>query len=214
MSILSLVALSGIFSAGVADLSGESPPCEPPCNIETEFVFSHTYSDNYRTGEPYDYLTIHPDGSGDTFADIGVTIRMRILSCGHCTGPYAGIPATDIIAYDANLEFCQPKYADADSDADGWFSFSGTLAAGGCAQGLDIYTDGYYMATVAVNFNSPDTGLASPGFIDSADLTAFSRLLGDPSAWDICSDFNESGPPTIDSADLAYLAGTLGAACN
>jgi len=35
--------------------------------------------------------------------------------------------------------------------------------------------------------------------------------LGNPAAWNICSDFNESG--TIDAGDVAFLASMLGAAC-
>ena len=78
---------------------------------------------------------------------------------------------------------------------------------------LDIYSAGTLLCTVPVGINSTDTGLASPGFVDAGDLAAFAGVLGIAARYNVCFDYNESGPPTINAGDLAYFAAALGAAC-
>ena len=144
----------------------------PDPDIEVAVTFARLYTGNYNTGKPYDYVTISPNGNGETFADMGITIRFRI-AC-HRTGwPIVQIPAEKMILFSSSLCLCTYPTAAYPTDADGWTEFTGTIVGGGCAQSLDFYVDGIH----------------------------------------ICSDFNESGPPTIDAGDVAFLATMLGAAC-
>lgn len=181
-------------------------------DVELDVRFTRVYTGNYNTGQPYDYVTISPDGNGETLADMGITIRFR-LKC-HSTGwPIVQIPADRMILFNNALCMCSYLTADRPTDADGWTEFTGTIAGGGCAQGLDLYVDGIFMASIPVNINSTDSGTASPCQTDAGDIGLLASKLGDPGAWDICFDYNESGQP-IDAGDLAFLASHLGAACH
>ena len=103
-------------------------------------------------------------------------------------------------------------------------TFSGTLKASGCVTRVDVYAEGTYIDTVrgpgpdlvSVKLNSTDAASQgiSPCFTDSADLAGFAARIGKPAQYSICWDYNESGGPTIDSADLAFFASVIGAACN
>jgi hypothetical protein len=197
-----------------ANPCGDIPEFSPWAEVDV--TFDRTYSGNYRPGEPYDYVTINPDGSGETFEDMGITLRLRLICglLGQPPGtPIVGMPANEIVLFSSSLCFCAPKTADHDTDADGWTQISGTIAGGGCAQGLEIYVDGIFAGSVPININSTDSVLESPCFTDASDLAALAEKLGDPNAWDICFDYNESGPPTIDASDLAFFAAALGATC-
>ena len=187
--------------------------CEGEVTLETEIRFEQTYTGRYRTGEPYDYVTVNPNGTGETFADVGISIRARIWCENRPVSSFAGTPADLFQLYSTDLCMCVGKFADAAADEDGWVAFSGTLRAGGCAEGIDLWVDGVFAGTLPINFNSTDTAVASPCHTDAADLAAFAEVFGDPNAWGICFDYNESGPPTIDASDLAYFAARLGATC-
>ena len=47
-----------------------------PDSMYCTVSFTRTYTGSYRLGEPYDYVTIAPDGSGETFAATGITPLM------------------------------------------------------------------------------------------------------------------------------------------
>lgn len=180
--------------------------------VQVDVTFDRVYTGNYNPGQPYDYVTISPDGEGETFADMGITIRLR-FTCPSTGWPVVQIPAEEIVLFSNTLCFCEFPTAARPTDADGWTEFTGTIAGGGCAQGLDVYADGVFMATIPVNINSTDSGRVSPCFTDSGDVSLVAEKLGVPGAWEICFDYNESGPPSIDAGDIAFLASHLGASC-
>ena len=133
----------------------------------------------------------------------------------HCDGrPYAGIPAQEVILYNSDLCICPGgSFADAQTNLDGYTSFSGTLSAGGCAENLSVYAEGILIATIPVKTNSPDLLPASPCRADASDVSAVAALLGRADRYTACADWNESGPPTIDAGDLSYFASQFGAQC-
>lgn len=184
----------------------ESLTCQ--CANEASSI-SVTYADpGFQEG---DYLTIAPDATGESLGDRGVTITLTVMVCN--ATPLVGVPHTALLLFDPGLAPCGAFWsADGPTDANGVTTFTGTLAGGGCASELMVFVDGCYIGTVPIGVNSPDRGTSSPGFVDSADVAALALRVGSMAAWDICFDYNESGPP-IDSSDVAYLAGFLGASC-
>ena len=214
LSILSslaiLVAVSGTAHAQGSGCGWDIPEIVPCAEIELQF--EQRFTGTYRPGEPYDVVTILPDGSGDTFAQVGIRLRLRVRRCffDRPLDPVAGVPAAEIVLFNSRLCLNAPMHADRPTDAEGFTEFSGTMAGGGCAESLRLFIDGVYAGTIPIRINSPDTGSASPCHVDQSDLAAFAARLGVPERYDICSDFNESG--TIDASDLSYLAAALGPA--
>ena len=161
-------------------------------------------------------LTVDPAGQGETLEDAGITLRVRILCTRGSTNPadwepMAGVPGEMIQLYSADLAFCVPLVASRATDADGWTEFHGTFKAGGCVERLSLWADGVFLAEIPLHLNSPDTGTASPGRVDSSDLVALAGHDGRPDRYSICFDFNEDG--STDSSDVAYFASALGTAC-
>ena len=150
---------------------------------------------------------------GETFAGNGITVSVCV-TCGGFPAP--GIPAAQFTVTAPGVVFCpsvDSNIADTPTNAGGCAVFSGTLCGGGCSPFLDVSLAGVFVARVPVGINSTDTGLASPGFVDAADLATLAAALGNPARYSMCLDYNESGGPTIDAGDLAYFATALGARC-
>lgn len=178
--------------------------------------FSKTYTGSYRTGQPYDYVTISPDGGGETFAGTGITIEVCLRNC--LGMPLVGVPRQEIVLYHPALCICPGgNIADAATDINGCTSFSGTIAGGGCipsGSGLDVFADGVWLCELPVKVNSADAVPASPCFVDASDIAALATVLGKQvgqAGYTICRDLNESG--RIDAGDVAYLASQLGDDC-
>lgn len=183
----------------------------PIPTAEAFVTFDRVFEGNYNPGQPYDVVTIAPDGSGETFEEMGITIRLR-FTCPTTGWPIVGVPADVVQIWSNTLCLCEAVHPAGPSDADGWTEFTGSIAGGGCADQLDVFAAGIYMATLPIKVNSTDTALASACATDASDLAEFATKFGTPGAWDICFDYDESGPP-IDAADLAFFASVLGAAC-
>lgn len=210
----SVVAIMAAIVACMAGTAAADVVC--PDSSYCVVTFNASYSGSWNNGADYDYVTIAPNGLGETFAnasgagnvlnDIDIQVYLK-----NCNGdPLVGIPAQEIVLFNSGLCICPGgNTSDAGTDINGCATFTGSIAGGGCVQGLDVFADGVPICTMAVNVNSTDTGLASPCFVDSGDLAAFAGKLG--GAHHICFDFNETG--AIDSGDLAFFAGVLGAAC-
>ena len=184
-------------------------------------TFTRTYTMNYNPGQPYDYVTIAPDGRGETFAATGITIRVFLKNCQG--QPLVGVPAQQVNLFSPSICICPGgAISDAGTDENGMATFSGSMKAGGCTTSVDVYADGVFIGTlrgpspalVTVKLNSTDGGSSSPCFTDSSDLARLAARIGKPAQYTICFDYNETGGPTIDSGDLAFLAGVIGAACN
>lgn len=211
-SLVCAFALSMLPRDAQADGCPGGPPDAievPDCNCLV--TFSQTFTGTYRHGEPADVLTIDPSSSGETLAERGITIRIRIA--GVASGPWAGVPAEEILLYNSALCLCPGgNIADHATDQDGRTEFSGTIRGGGCAGSLSLFVCGISMGTLPIKINSTDSGTASPCFTDASDLAALATKLGRPDLWDLCFDYNESGAP-VDASDVAYFANSLGAAC-
>jgi hypothetical protein len=162
-------------------------------------------------GPPVRYVTIAPDGGGETFASAGITITVTLRnSQGQ---PEIGEPAQSVVLYNPALCLCPGgNIADAPTDAQGQTTITGTVGGGGCASFLRVFAQGVPIGLpLAIGINSTDTRLASPCFVDAGDLADLATKVGVPSSYTICSDFNEDG--VIDAGDIAYFAAHLGAAC-
>lgn len=81
-------------------------------------TFTRTYLGNFRPGQPYDYVTVNPDGRGDTFAATGITIRVFVRNCQG--QPIAGLPTQQISLFNPSLCICPSgAISDAATDANG-----------------------------------------------------------------------------------------------
>lgn len=190
-----MVFVGGAECAGAGGL-----PCPELCTIVVDFSQSK------------DRVTIAPQG-GESLADAGISIDLMLRSCDD--RGIAGIPRQEIVLYNPALCLCPGgAIADVPTDLEGRTRFTGTIRGGGCVESLSIYFSGFFIGTVPVKTNSPDTGGA--GFmctVDASDLSEFATHLGIPAAYSICFDFNESGPPTIEAGDLSMFASVLGSTC-
>lgn len=215
-----------VFSAAiqVGGLARGETLCVPsPDSSSCTVTFSRTYTGNYRYGEPYDFITISPDGRGETFAEMGIAIRVCLKDA--CGRPLVGVPAQQITLYNSALCLCPGgNIADAPTDVNGCTTFSGTIRGGGCAYSLDVFVGGTFICTLrdaggrTVKVNSPDIGPPYSGacFVDAADVSALGQRLGrvtGPFPYHICFDYNESGPPTINASDVAFFAHLVSAGC-
>jgi hypothetical protein len=210
----SVVAIMAAIVACMAGTAAADVVC--PDSSYATVTFNAQYTGSWNNGNDYDYVTIAPNGLGETFVnasgqnnvadDIEIKVYLK-----NCNGdPLVGVPAQEIVLFNSGLCICPGgNISDAGTDINGMATFTGTIAGGGCVQGLDVYADGVPIGSIAVNINSTDTGLASPCFTDSSDLTAFATKIG--GAHDICFDYNESG--FVDSGDVSYFATVIGAAC-
>jgi hypothetical protein len=171
--------------------------------------FSRTFEGTYHHGEPYDVLTIAPNGGLETWEQVGIRLRVRLVCS--CNGlPLEGIPAQEIVLFSSSGCWCPGgNLAAQDTDADGWTEFHGTVRGGGCGQTLTLFVDGIAITTLPIRFNSPDAGMNC--HVDASDLSTLAAALGQPDRYSICLDFNESG--SIDASDLSYFANARGAQC-
>jgi hypothetical protein len=210
LTMLPLLWLGTPIDAGAQWCNCDVPDC---CiNMGTvEVTFSRTFEGGYRTGEPYDVLTIAPNGRGETLEAMGIRVRIRLVC--NCTNlPLAGVPAAMMQLFSPAACWCsQGNPASQDTDSEGWTEFHGTLRGGGCANSLLLFVDGVPAATIPIKINSPDSGSGWGCAIDQSDLAAFAAALGVPAQYSICFDYNESGQ--VDASDLAFFASFLGATC-
>ena len=209
---ITLLALHANTASAQVSHCSCSDLCEPIL-ADIDLQFGRVFEGAYRPGEPYDVLTIDPAGSGETFEEMGISLRVR-LRCEYSGLFLVGLPAESIILYSTQLCTCSGwKPADAPTDENGWTSFSGTIRGGGCATHLSLFADGLGVAQIPIRINSTDMATASPCNVDASDLAGFAERLGRPESYSICFDYNESGPPTIDASDLAFFASSLGSQC-
>ena len=80
-----------------------------------------------------------PDGSGSTLAQAGATVEVQLVEC-ETLNPIVGYPPQDVYLGDADagtLSICPGgTIADGATDAEGRTTISGSLAAGGQANGV------------------------------------------------------------------------------
>ena len=172
-------------------------------------TFTRTYTGEWMTGQPYDYVTIAPNGA-ESFADMGIEIDVYVRDCQG--EPIVGLPAEAITITSNSLCLCVGgNFADGSTDSQGRTTFRGKLKGGGFATTLDVECDGVAIGALVdehgttVKVNSPV--IYTYGcHVDAGDLAAFSAHFGEVGSYTIALDLNETGPPTIDASDLAYFA--------
>lgn len=200
-----------VFLAVPAHVLHAGPVC--PDSTLVSVTFDCMFSGLYQPGQPYDRLTIMPDGSGETLAAAGIHISVRVHDC--AGNPVVGLPASSIVLHSSTLCICSGgNIADGPTDAEGRTTFSGTIRGGGSAENLTVFVDGTGIATIPVRVNSPDNGVASPCSIDGSDdafFAAWGRRVGE-SQYTIRYDYNEDG--AIDLLDLIVHGAHLGAHCD
>jgi hypothetical protein len=211
VAAVALLAAAGAAGAQSWNCGGDNLELYPIAAVDLHF--DRQFTGTYRPGEPYDVVTILPDGTGETLAQTGIRLRIRVRCSfmGQPLDPIPGIPAEEMVLWSASL--CgggAALQADRPTDSEGYTEFTGTMAGGGCAESLRLYIEGVYAAAIPIRINSPDTGSASPCLVDQSDLAALAAHLGIPAQNSICFDYNESG--TIDASDLAFFAAAIGRA--
>src|SRR5262249_55125109 len=157
-----------------------------------------TFTGSYRTGDPYDVVTVSPAGGGGTFAGGGIPISVRMRGC---TGaPMVGSPRGLSQAFTTRLcPFPRGNLPRTPAGSNGSTQFTGTLQAGGCVENVEnvwVFVDGVSVGALPIRFNSPDTASASPCFVDAGDLGALATKLGThvgQAGYSICFDYNEDG---------------------
>ena len=99
--------------------------------VEVDLRFDRRFQGTYRPGEPYDVLTVLPNGGGETLAEVGITLRVRFVcnEPGNVT-PIVGLPWQEIVLYSPTIGSCTWMYAARSTDANGWTEFVGTFRAG------------------------------------------------------------------------------------
>ena len=220
-----VMLMTALVAACLAGTAAADVVCADSSYCEVEFNL--TFSGTYQPGTNYDYVTVSPTGAGQTFANptgtgaggpVAIEIRVYVRNCQG--DPLQGISASEVVLYNSGLCICPGgNGADAATDVNGLATFTGSMAAGGCAATLDIYADGIFICTIPVGVNSTDAGFATPCTTDAGDISALAQKLGRsvgspgicPACYDICQDFTENG--AIDAGEIAFLAANLGAAC-
>lgn len=158
-------------------------------------------------------LLICPDGDGETLAEVGAIIEIRIVDpAGY---PISGIPGADFwldACYDG-LVLCygsQSSSADLATDADGRTTISGTIAAGGCSDGLVVWVQGIPLVggpscdspqCLAIEVRSVD--ITGDLVVDLLDLTRFAYSYLNAN-FEPCHDLNFDD--AVDLLDLTVLA--------
>lgn len=156
------------------------------------------------------YIT--PAGTGPTLAARGATVTVEVRSFDD--QPIEGYPLQDIVLGDSgngDLAVCPGgAVADANTDADGITTISGSIAGGGWTlEGVTVYLGGVPIAGAAlpIDVNSPDVN--GDRVVDLTDVGLFAASFGDDSALEI--DFNHDG--NVDIADFGLFAQHVGESC-
>lgn len=157
-------------------------------------------------------LLVTPDGTGPTLADIGVTITVHVATA---QGPIADFPLEDVSivpwGQESGFVLCQLQrtQADADTDATGTTTITGTIIGGG-------WTDGEIVVSVAgiaiptplgLRIVSPD--LNRDLVVDLVDVAEFGMDFRGTYQWR--SDLRPDG--VLDLRDISVLATHLGESC-
>src|SRR5262249_31850741 len=170
LAVLTALVMDSLV--GTAALAGDSPSTLAGCITSPDSSYCIiTFAD-----PAHDRITISPNGTGDTFASVGITIRVRIRNLEG--QPLVGVPYQAFTLYNPNLCICPGgSVADHATDENGETTFTGTISGGGCANSLTLFCCGLYLCTLPIKTNSWDALPASPCFVDAGDVAAFAARL-------------------------------------
>jgi hypothetical protein len=154
-----------------------------------------------------------PSGAGDSIGSIGATITVTVLDASGAA--IAGFPFQDIYVDDignGDLSLCQGgSTADANTNASGVTTISGTIGGGGFTQaGLGVYLSGVAIngTSISIDVNSCDT--SGDLKVDLVDLGDFaSDFTG--GVYNFRSDFDFNA--ALDLADVGRFAQFFGDLC-
>ena len=204
------------FLAILLALAARSAPAQTVCPefSEVSVRFNCRFAGQYRTGQPYDFVTATPAGTGESFADAGMSIEVVARDCQGAA--VAGIPAASIVLRSNGLCVCADgQGADGPTSSTGRTTFrQARLHAGGAAATLEVVVDGVVIGDVAVNVNGPAWKGSAWCAVDTDTKAYFAGVFGSELGnlgYGIESDFNEDG--YIDLTDLALFARHLGEGC-
>lgn len=176
-----------------------------------QFPCDHAY--NSTAQSPAGHLTVFPDGSGPSLASAGLVVELWVVGCPG--EPIVGYPRLDMWLHGeepADLSVCyRGSLADADTDADGYTTFSGALQAGGHSQaGLAVYVAGVKLwggPPLPITLNSPD--INGDLVVNMQDLATFAIDYAQGPTFR--SDLVRDG--VLDLKDVGRFAGALGVSC-
>lgn len=161
------------------------------------------------------HIVVVPDGSGPSLGAEGHTVRVR-LEDGN-GGPIVGYPFQDLVlagsGADGPLDVCPGgSVADANTDATGETTFTGSLAAGGWSDAL-LYV---YVAGVINTFNPLQITVNSPDLngdlrVDINDVGLFAQDFASPYVFraDLAGDLDG----VLNIADVGAFATSIGREC-
>ncbi len=200
--VLAAVLVLSLVSLQPTPVQTQIPdPCEPDATSDGGCLF------------------VCPGGDGQRLDEVGATIDVSVIYNGV---PVAGIPFNDfwLLACDPldDLVLCggsQSCSADGPTDADGHTTISGTIIAGGCANGLGVVIQGiviYDKATscttvlcLPILARSPDVD--GDLVVGLTDLSIFAASFNQE-PYNECVDFDCNG--TVGLTDLALFAQHFG----
>lgn len=193
-----------LYSLLLLALAAGSARAQFPCEVAY----------NSYAQSPAGHIMVVPDGSGATLASAGLTVELWVE---HCVGePVPGYSRLDMWLHGeqpADLSVCyRGSIADADTDANGYTTFSGSLLAGGHSQaGLNVYVAGvklYGGPALPITVNSPD--INGDLMVNIQDLVSFADDFASGQA-PFRSDLFRDG--TLDLKDVARFATANGVSC-
>lgn len=152
-----------------------------------------------------------PGGDGQTLAARGTVIDVTIL--GDNGDPIPNIQASDFwfVGCDGNMSLCGGSAcinADGPTDSNGHTTISGTIGAGGYAEGVNVVVMGIVIGCpeptcLPITVRSPD--MDANLVIDIVDLALFApHYTSPPKPYNTQADFNCDG--YVDILDLAMFA--------
>jgi hypothetical protein len=200
MAVVAFVA--GLFLAASSTTIAQIPdPCDPDATSAGGCLF------------------VCPQGDGVRLDDIGATIDIWVVFDGV---PVEGIPHNDIWVMGCDpleqLSLCggsQACSADGPTDSEGHTTISGTIAAGGYSNGLDVVVSGialYDKSTGCTTYLCLPVATRSPDIngdllVDLTDLATFASVFT-PGLYDERMDFNCDG--AVGLIDLSMFAPHFG----
>jgi hypothetical protein len=166
-------------------------------------------------------LLICPQGDGPTLADIGATIYVTVVDPSGVPIEYMPYPDFWVESYPRTVGLCHGAYsldADANTDANGQTTMSGSIAGGGYSGG-PIYAvceaiyigldEGVCDEPLPLVLVSPD--IDNDGTVGLLDLAMFGGAFGNPSV-DPRFDFNGDG--SVNLIDFVLFADHFGHVCD
>jgi hypothetical protein len=196
VAVLSIV--SAVLLLAATAFGGIIDPCESDATTDATGVTC---------------VLICPAGDGDQLVDKGATIHVTV-------NDGAGVGVEGVLASDFYLVDCDPSRnmvlcggasssnANAATDANGQTDMTGDIAAGGCAQGLEVIVQGFSIGCPAICLTnifvkSPD--INGDLLVNIQDFSLFGLQYPPNPFTDTCTDYNCDGLVNLQDFSLFGL---------